>query len=153
MGALWASFWAMFKTIVVGTDGSDTADLAVNRAAELAALTGADLHLVSAYREAPVRVGDGSVAEAGDWAVGGDYKADAALQRTIARLRDKGVSIKEHAPKGDPADGIVSVAVGENADLIVLGNKGMRGKGRVLGSVPNKVSHQAPCDLLIVYTA
>jgi nucleotide-binding universal stress UspA family protein len=143
----------VFKTIVVGTDGSETADLAVNRAAELAALTQADLHLVSAYREAPVRVGDGSVAEAADWSVGGDYKADAALQRTIARLRDKGVSIKEHAPKGDPADGIVAVAVDENADLIVLGNKGMRGKGRVLGSVPNKVSHQAPCDLLIVYTA
>jgi nucleotide-binding universal stress UspA family protein len=143
----------MFKTIVVGTDGSDTADRAVNRAAELAALTGADLHLVSAYRQAPVRVGDGSVAEAADWSVSGDYKADAALQRTIARLRDKGISLNEHAPKGDPADGILAVAVRENADLIVLGNRGMRGKGRVLGSVPNKVSHQAPCDLLIVYTA
>jgi nucleotide-binding universal stress UspA family protein len=142
----------MFKTIVVGTDGSDTADRAVNRAAELAALTGADLHLVSAYRQAPVRVGDGQVAEAADWSVGGDFKADAALQRTIARLRDKGISINEHAPKGDPADGILAVAVRENADLIVLGNRGMRGKGRVLGSVPNKVSHQAPCDLLIVYT-
>ncbi|HEX6582221.1 MAG TPA: universal stress protein [Thermoleophilaceae bacterium] len=143
----------MFKTIVVGTDGSDTADRAVNRAAELAALTGADLHLVSAYRQAPVRVGDGSVAEAPDWFVGGDYKADAALQRTIARLRGKGISIDEHAPKGDPADAIVAVAVRENADLIVLGSKGMHGKGRLLGSVPNKVSHQAPCDLLIVHTA
>jgi nucleotide-binding universal stress UspA family protein len=143
----------MFKTIVVGTDGSDTADRAVNRAAELAALTGAGLHLVSAYRQAPVRVGDGSVAEAADWSVGSDYKADAALQRTIARLRDKGISIDEHAPEGDPADGILAVAVRENADLIVLGNKGMHGKGRLLGSVPNKVSHQAPCDLLIVHTA
>jgi nucleotide-binding universal stress UspA family protein len=143
----------MFKTIVVGTDGSDTADRAVNRAAELAALTGADLHLVSAYRQAPVRVADGSVAEAADWSVGGDYKADAALQRTIARLRGKGISIDEHAPKGDPADAIVAVAVRENADLIVLGSKGMHGKGRLLGSVPNKVSHQAPCDLLIVHTA
>jgi nucleotide-binding universal stress UspA family protein len=143
----------MFKTIVVGTDGSDTADRAVNRAAELAALTGADLHLVSAYRQAPVRVGDGSVAEAADWSVGGDYKADAALQRTIARLRGKGISIDEHAPKGDAADAIVAVAVRENADLIVLGSKGMHGKGRLLGSVPNKVSHQAPCDLLIVHTA
>jgi nucleotide-binding universal stress UspA family protein len=143
----------MFKTIVVGTDGSDTADRAVNRAAELAALTGADLHLVSAYRQAPVRVADGSVAEAAEWSVGGDYKADAALQRTIARLRGKGISIDEHAPKGDAADAIVAVAVRENADLIVLGSKGMHGKGRLLGSVPNKVSHQAPCDLLIVHTA
>jgi nucleotide-binding universal stress UspA family protein len=100
-----------------------------------------------------VRVGDGSVAEAADWSVGGDFKADAALQRTIARLRGKGISIDEHAPKGDAADAIVAVAVRENADLIVLGSKGMHGKGRLLGSVPNKVSHQAPCDLLIVRTA
>jgi nucleotide-binding universal stress UspA family protein len=142
----------MFKTIVVGTDGTDTADRAVNRAAEIATLTGADLHLVSAYRPAPVRVGDGSVTEAPDWSVGGDYKANAALQRTLSRLRDKGITIDEHAPKGDPADGIVAVAVRENADLIVLGNKGMQGKRRLLGSVPNKVSHQAPCDVLIVQT-
>ncbi len=143
----------MFKTIVVGTDGSETADLAVNRAAELASLTGAEIHLVSAYRQAPMHVADGSVAEAADWSVGGDYKADAALQSTIARLRGKSISIDEHSPKGDPADAIVAVAVRENADLIVLGSKGMHGKGRLLGSVPNKVSHQAPCDLLIVYTA
>jgi nucleotide-binding universal stress UspA family protein len=142
----------MFKTIVVGTDGTDSADLAVNRAAEIAALTGADLHVVSAYRPAPVRVGDGSVAEAAEWSVGGDYRANAALQRTLARLRDKGISVGEHAPKGDPADGVVAVAERENADLIVLGSKGMQGKRRLLGSVPNKVSHQAPCDLLIVRT-
>jgi nucleotide-binding universal stress UspA family protein len=143
---------AMFKTIVVGTDGTDRADLAVNRAADLAALTGADLHIVSAYRPAPVRVGDGSVAEAADWSVGGDYRANAALQRTLGRLRDKGISVGEHAPKGDPADGILAVAGRESADLIVLGSKGMQGKRRLLGSVPNKVSHQAPCDVLIVQT-
>ena len=142
----------MFKTIVVGTDGTDRADGAVNRAAELAALTGADLHIVSAYRPAPVRVAGGAAAEAADWSVGGDYRANAALQRTLGRLRDKGISIGEHAPKGDPADGLVAVAVRENADLIVLGSKGMQGKRRLLGSVPNKVSHQAPCDVLIVQT-
>jgi nucleotide-binding universal stress UspA family protein len=142
----------MFKTIVVGTDGTDTADRAVSRAAELAALTGADLHVVSAYRPAPVRVGDGSVAEADQWSVGADYRADAVLQRTLSRVRGEGISVHEHAPKGDPADGIVAVAVRENADLIVLGSKGMQGKRRLLGSVPNKVSHQAPCDLLIVQT-
>ena len=140
----------MFKTIVVGTDGTDTADRAVARAAELAALTGARLHVVSAYRPAPVRVGDGSVAE--DYAVGSDYGADAVLQRTVARLRGDGISVDEHAPKGDPADGVVAVATRENADLIVIGSKGMQGKRRLLGSVPNKVSHQAPCDVLIVKT-
>jgi nucleotide-binding universal stress UspA family protein len=142
----------MFKTIVVGTDGTDSAERAVTRAAELAALAGAHLHIVSAYRPAPVRVGDGSVAEASEWSVGGDYRANAALGRTLARLRDRGISVDEHAPKGDPADGIVAVATREKADLIVVGSKGMKGKRRILGSVPNKVAHHAPCDLLIVQT-
>jgi nucleotide-binding universal stress UspA family protein len=142
----------VFKTIVVGTDGTDTAERAVTRAAELAALTGARLHVVSAYRPAPVRVAEGSGAEAAEWAVGGDYRADAVLQRTLARLRSDGISVDEHAPKGDPADGVVAVATRENADLIVVGSKGMQGRRRLLGSVPNKISHQAPCDVLIVKT-
>jgi nucleotide-binding universal stress UspA family protein len=142
----------VWKTIVVGTDGTETADRAVARAAELAALTGAQLHVVSAYRPAPVRVGDGSVAEGPEFRVGSDFGADAVLQRTVAKLRGDGISVDEHAPKGDPADGVVAVAARENADLIVIGSKGMQGKRRLLGSVPNKVSHQAPCDVLIVKT-
>ena len=70
----------------------------------------------------------------------------------MARLRGEGLDIDDHAPKGDPADGIVEVAKREEADLIVLGSMGMRGKRRLLGSVPNKVSHHAPCDVLIVQT-
>ena len=143
----------MFKTIVVGTDGTDTADRAVARAADLAALTGAHLHVVSAYRPTPVHVGDRSVvAEASEWSVGGDHRADSVLQQTLARMRVRGISVEQHAPKGDPANGIVAVAERENADLIVVGSKGMQGARRVLGSVPNKVSHQSPCDLLIVQT-
>jgi nucleotide-binding universal stress UspA family protein len=142
----------MFKTIVVGTDGSDTADRAVSRAAELAALTGARLHVVSAYRPAAARVAGGSGAEAAEWTVGSDFRADAVLQRTLSRLRAEGIPVDEHAPKGDSADAIVHVAASEEADLIVLGSKGMRGKRRLLGSVPNKVSHNATCDLLIVHT-
>jgi nucleotide-binding universal stress UspA family protein len=142
----------MFENIVVGTDGTDTADRAVSRAAELAALTGAKLHVVSAYRPAAVKVGDGSVAEGTQWSVGSDFRADAVLQRTLARVRAGGIAVDEHAPEGNPADAIVAVAERENADLIVLGSKGMRGKRRVLGSVPNKVSHHAPCDMLIVHT-
>lgn len=142
----------MFSTIVVGTDGTETADRAVSRAAELAALTGASVHVVSAYQPASVRVGDGSVTEAAEWSVGGDFRADAVLQRTLAQVRELGVSVDEHAPKGDPADGIIEIATQENADLIVLGSKGMHGARRLLGSVPNKVSHEAPCDVLIVRT-
>jgi len=142
----------MFKTIVVGTDGSETADRAVGRTAELARLTGARVHVVSAWAPAPLRVGADAVAEASEWALGSDAQVDGVLQRTVARLRGEGLEIEDHAPKGDPADRIVEVARHEQADLIVLGSKGMQGRRRVLGSVPNKVSHHAPCDLLIVHT-
>ncbi|HLM09419.1 MAG TPA: universal stress protein [Thermoleophilaceae bacterium] len=143
----------MFSKIVVGTDGSDTADRAVTRAADLARLSGASLHVVSAYAGSPVKVAGGAGPEAAEWAVGADYRADAVLQNTLARLRADGIDLHQHAPKGDPADGILEVARREEADLIVLGSKGMQGARRVLGSVPNKVSHHAPCDLLIVNTA
>jgi nucleotide-binding universal stress UspA family protein len=140
----------MFKTIVVGTDGSSTADVAVARGAELARLTGAKLHIVSAYTPTPARV----VGEkaAGEYSIGPDFKVDAVLSGTIGNLRAEGIDISTHGPKGDPADAIVKIAVREQADLIVLGNKGMQGGRRILGSIPNKVSHHAPCDLLIVHT-
>ncbi len=140
----------MFNTIVVGTDGSSTADIAVARGAELARLTGATLHIVSAYTPTPTRV----VGEkaAGEYSIGPDYKVDAVLGDAVAKLRAEGLDISTHGPKGDPADAIVQVARREDADLIVLGNKGMHGARRVLGSIPNKVSHRAPCDLLIVQT-
>ena len=56
-------------------------------------------------------------------------------------------------PKGSPADAIVSVAEEAGADLIVIGSVGMQGPKRIFGSVPNKVSHRSPCDVLIVHTA
>jgi nucleotide-binding universal stress UspA family protein len=140
----------MFNTIVVGTDGSSTADKAVARGAELARLTGAQLHIVSAYTPTPARVvGDKA---AGEYSVGPDFKVDAVLSGTVANLREQGLEINTHAPKGDPADAIVDVAIREGADLIVLGSKGMQGARRMLGSIPNKVSHHTPCDLLIVQT-
>ena len=142
----------MFKTIVVGTDGSETADRAVERTAELARLTGARVHVVSAWAPVHLRVGGGNPAEADEWALSSDSQVDGVLQRTMARLRGEGLDSNDHAPRGDPADGIVEVAKREEADLIVLGSMGMRGKRRLLGSVPNKVSHHAPCDVLIVQT-
>ena len=140
----------MFRTIVVGTDGSSTADIAVARGAELARLTGGKLHIVSAYTPTPARV----VGEkaAGEYSIGPDFKVDAVLAGTISNLKAEGIDISTHGPKGDPADAIIEIAVREGADLIVLGSKGMQGARRVLGSIPNKVSHRAPCDLLIVQT-
>jgi nucleotide-binding universal stress UspA family protein len=143
----------MFKTIVVGTDGSETADVALGRALELARLTRASLHVVSAYEPAAARVGGTPPAgEAAEWSIGSDFKVEAVLDRAGDRTRDSGVSIESHAVKGDPADAVIAVAERHDADLIVLGSKGMQGARRLLGSVPNKVSHNAPCDLLIVQT-
>jgi nucleotide-binding universal stress UspA family protein len=144
----------MFKSIVVGTDGSETADIALRRAIGLAALTGATLHVVSAYEPAPARVGGKApVPEAAEWSVGSDFKVDAVLQRARDEASGRDVSIEVHAPKGDAADSLIAAAKESEADLIVLGSRGMRGARRVLGSVPNKVSHHAPCDVLIVQTS
>jgi nucleotide-binding universal stress UspA family protein len=143
----------MFSSIVVGTDGSDTAAVALKRAVELASLTGAKLHVVSAYEPSPARVGGNRpVAEAAEWSVGSDFKVDAVLQRARDTAGADGVEVEVHAPKGDAADSLIKAAMEHHADLIVLGSRGMRGARRVLGSVPNKVSHQAPCDVLIVQT-
>ena len=143
----------MFKSIVVGTNGTETADIALTRAIELARLTGATLHVVSAYEPAPARVGGSQTpAEAGEWAITPHFKVDAVLDRATDVAKADGVKIEAHGPKGDAASAILAVAEGNDADLIVLGSKGMQGARRVLGSVPNKVSHKAPCDLLIVQT-
>src|SRR5688500_2870221 len=143
----------MFKSIVVGTDGSETADIALRRAVELAALTGGKLHVVSAYEPSPARVGGNQpVAEAAEWSVGPDFKVEAVLQRAQDEARGGRVEFEVHAPKGDAADSLIHTAKEQDADLIVLGSRGMRGARRVLGSVPNKVSHHAPCDVLIVQT-
>ena len=140
----------MYKTIVVGTDGSETAMIAVQRAGELARLTGARLHVVSSYH--PGRPQLAGRAPAGEFTIAPDFQADAVLGDAAGRLRADGVEVEEHGPKGDPADALVDVARREGADLIVMGSLGMRGARRVLGSVPNKVSHNAPCDVLIVRT-
>jgi nucleotide-binding universal stress UspA family protein len=137
----------MYRTIVVGTDGSETAGRALERATELAAQAGATLHVVTAYEPAPARVGG----DKGEFQVGSDFKADAVLSEAASGAGNS-VKVETHSPKGDAADGIIAVAEREGADLIVLGSRGMRGAKRLLGSVPNKVSHHAPCDVLIVRT-
>jgi nucleotide-binding universal stress UspA family protein len=147
----------MIKSIVVGTDGSDTAKKAVKEAADLASAVGAVVNLVSAYvpvsnqrlreeaREAPDDV---------QWQVTPREDVDKMLDEAADELESAGVeNVNKHAREGDPADAILDVAEEEGADLIVVGNKGMSGAKRfLLGSVPNKVSHHAPCSVLIVRT-
>ena len=78
---------------------------------------------------------------------------DATLEEAAKSLHAVGVKVEIHAREGDPADAILDVAEEESADLIVVGNKGMTGAKRfLLGSVPNKVSHHAPCSVMIIRT-
>jgi nucleotide-binding universal stress UspA family protein len=140
----------MYTSIVVGIDGSPTAEIALERAIELACVSGARLHVVSAYEPVPARV---SGAPAGEmFQAPSDFKADAVLQRALDRSATRELEVEQHAPKGAAADALVSVAEDRGSDLIVIGSVGMQGPKRIFGSVPNKVSHRSPCDVLIVHT-
>ena len=78
---------------------------------------------------------------------------EATLREAAERIEAAGVQVTSYAREGDPADAILDVAEERGADLIVVGNKGMTGAKRfLLGSVPNKVSHHAPCSVLIIRT-
>jgi|SRR3954468_14722244 nucleotide-binding universal stress UspA family protein len=142
----------MNDVIVVGTDGSDTADVAVQRAAALAKLTGARVELVSGYREDYALVA-GTGMYVGDLSGDARKSANGCLDAAAARLRADGLEVETHCMGGDPADALIDVAEATDATLIVVGSKGMHGGRRfMLGNVPNKVSHHAPCSVMIVRT-
>ena len=142
----------MYSNIVVGTDGSPTAKTALTHAIDLAATAGATIHIVSAYRSkggGPITVGT----EAESWTVDDRTRVDAVLEAAAAIARIKGLEVETHAVERDPADAIVDIAGEVDADVVVVGNKGMKGAKRfLLGSVPNKVAHNAPCTVVVVKT-
>lgn len=146
----------MFTRIVVGTDGSDTAAAAVRQATELAKLTGAELSVVSAYSPVSGRRVEGEKLSAPadvQYEIGPREDVNMVLDAAAAEARSQGVEVQTHPIEADPADAIIDVAEQTNADLIVVGNKGMTGARRyLLGSVPNNVSHHAPCSVIIVRT-
>jgi nucleotide-binding universal stress UspA family protein len=147
---------ALIGSMVVGTDGSDTASEAVRQATELAERLGAKVHLVSAYEPVPEgRLREERQQVPGDlqWMVNPREDVSDTLAAAAQGLKDAGVEVETHAREGDPADAILDVAEEQHADLIVVGNKGMTGAKRfLLGSVPNKVSHHAPCSVMIIRT-
>jgi nucleotide-binding universal stress UspA family protein len=146
----------MFHSIVVGMDGSDMARQAVREAIELARSIGARIELVSAYEpvsDARLREPSVQVPEDLQWMINPRGDVQAALEEAAAEIRGAGVHVEVFARQGDPADAILDVAEERGSDLIVVGNKGMTGAKRfMLGSVPNKVSHHAPCSVLIIRT-
>jgi nucleotide-binding universal stress UspA family protein len=147
----------MFRSIVVGTDGSATAAEAVRRAGVLAAAFHADLHVVNAYRlpalvlaaAAEPGVGPGAVLQCEEVA---REDARQLLEAVAGDLVGMGDSDTTHAGRAAPATAILAVADEVGADLIVVGNRGMKGTRRVLGSTPNHISHHAACDVLVVDT-
>ena len=146
----------MFGSIVVGTDGSATASEAVRQTAELAKALGARVNLVSAYEPVGSQRLRSERVEAPDdvqWMVNEREDVDATLKQAAEKMSESGIEVETFARQGDPADAILDVAEEQNADLIVVGNKGMTGAKRfLLGSVPNKVSHHAPSSVMIIRT-
>jgi nucleotide-binding universal stress UspA family protein len=139
----------MYAVKVFCTDGSQTADVAVRHAVDLAAVGDATLHIVSSYQ--PVTGHAGTTAE--HWEIRPDSVVDTVLAEAATAARGRGVKTEIHATREDPAEAIVKVAEEVRADAVVVGNKGMKGAKRfLLGSVPNKVAHNAPCTVIIVKT-
>jgi nucleotide-binding universal stress UspA family protein len=144
------------QSIVAGTDGSASAQRAVEHAGELALALGATVHVVTAYRDTSSA---SWMAAAGGFPVGEpitDEDAKLAAEEIVKQARDhlisQGVDAHGHVCSGDPAQALLTVADDQGAEMIVVGNRGMSGARRVLGSVPNSVSHNAKCGVLIVPT-
>jgi nucleotide-binding universal stress UspA family protein len=146
----------LFKRIVVGTDGSDTASEAVRQAIELAQVSDARLDIVAAFEPVPpsrLREEKGELPGDVQYGAGPREDVNVTLDGAVGRAKQQGVEAEPYPREGDPADAILDVAEEIKADLIVVGNKGMTGAKRfLLGSVPNKVSHHAPCAVLIIRT-
>jgi len=146
----------MFGSIVVGTDGSATASEAVSQATELARSVGAKVYLVSAYEPVPegrLRDERQQIPDDLQWMVNPREDVESTLKQSAATVTEAGIVVETLAREGDPADAILDVAEEQGADLIVVGNRGMTDAKRfLLGSVPNKVSHHAPCSVMIIRT-
>jgi nucleotide-binding universal stress UspA family protein len=138
----------MISTIAVGTDGTATAKEAVRQAAEIARQFGAKLILLSVYQDSP----GGSAGEDVElqWASNPAARVRSILERLEEDLRLEGIESETRADSGDPGKVLVQLAEECGADLLVIGNKGMQ--HRVLGSVPNSVTHRANCSVLVVKT-
>lgn len=139
----------MISTVAVGTDGSATAEEAVGEAAEVARRFGARLVLLSAFEDSNRPPGAGEDIEL-QWTVSSSARVRSILERAEAELGESGIECETRVDAGDPAEVLVRLASECGADLLVIGNRGMQ--RRVLGSVPNTVTHKAPCSVLVVKT-
>lgn len=138
----------MISTVAVGTDGSATAAEAIEQAAEIARRFEARLVLLSAFNDSSY-AGTGEDIEL-QWAENTSARVRSMLERLEEELGQSGIECETRADEGDPAEVLVRLAEECGADLLVIGNKGM--KRRLLGSVPNTVTHKAECSVLVIKT-
>jgi nucleotide-binding universal stress UspA family protein len=138
----------MFDVVLVGADGSETARRAVEAACEICAMSKGTLHIVTAFDQQSVVGGDAHEFKN----VVNEDDGQALLQTLSFIAKRHGVEPVLHGAKGDPSNILIAKAEEVGADLVVVGNRGMKGVRRVLGSVPNSVAHGANCSVLIVDT-
>jgi nucleotide-binding universal stress UspA family protein len=144
---------AKVETVAVGTDGSPTAAKAVQFALDLAERFGARVVFISAYRpvsEARLKNEQKDAPQELKWSINPAEDVEANLRDVEELADERGLSWTSEAREGNPADVLVEIAEEHDADVLVVGNKGMH--RRVLGSVPNSVSHKASCSVMIVKT-
>lgn len=143
----------MYKTIVVGTDGSASAMKAVEHAASLAVATGAHLHIAMATPTIPVLVSPDMMVATNEWTNASDHAAKTALEVADESAAAAGATATTHQRSGDPADALLSLCDEIGADLLVVGSRGMQGARRfLLGSVSSRCAHHADRSVLIVHT-
>ena len=143
----------MIKTVAVGTDGSDTAKVAVDFAMDMAERYGAKLIIGSAYKpvsEGQLRREQADAPEDIQWSINPSEEVDRTLRDVEEQAQERGLQYASEARNGDPAEVLCDIAEAHGADVIVVGNKGMQ--RRILGSVPNTVAHKAPCSVMVVKT-
>jgi nucleotide-binding universal stress UspA family protein len=143
----------VLETIAVGTDGSDTASKAVEFAIDLAEKYGSKLVVASSYQpvtEGRIRREQRDAPEDIQWSINPAEDVEATLREVEGKAQARGLSTVSEAREGDPAEVLCGIAENHGADLLIVGNKGMQ--RRILGSVPNSVSHNAPCSVTIVKT-
>jgi nucleotide-binding universal stress UspA family protein len=147
-----------YQTVVVGTDGSESSLRAVARAGALAGACGATLVIACAYL--PTEADDRELARAQDvlrdeaYQVVGSHPAEDTVRTASERAGAAGAQkVRTVAVEGSPVEALLDVVRRENADLLVVGNRGLAGiKGRVLGSVPADATRRSQCDVLVVHT-
>jgi nucleotide-binding universal stress UspA family protein len=143
----------VIATVAVGTDGSPTAERAVEAAIDLAQRFDAKVVFISAYKpvdETRLRREQRDAPAQHHWRINPTEDVEEILHDAEEKADARGVKWASEASEGDPADVLVELAAKHSADVLVVGNQGMH--RRVLGSVPNTVSHNAGCSVLIVKT-